>query len=209
MEERLRNRIGEQFSTLFRVSPALQEANLTQGQPPTIQKLYLPSDFTPEDRKRYQLEKITAKEAQLQVAEAHDALRRLRNSLGLKALLLKNQKTHSRGYERVSKSKASIESAEKGVRRQKAAYRRAWHAIVSLGVVVGPDTATGNLQELRDTDAVPLNDVTAERRFVAESQDIPWIWKVVGGSASDSEAERGVIGAVNSWNNEGRYTNDS
>lgn len=205
MEERLRNRIGEHFSTLFRVAPLLQEANLTQGQPPTIQKLYLPSEFTPEDRKRYRLEKIAVKESQIQVAEAHDSLRRLRNALGLKALLLQNQKAHVRGYERVSKSKASIESAEKGVRRQKAAYRRAWSAMKSLNVVVGPNTAAGNLQELHDADVVPLRDVTNDRRFVGESKDIPWIWRAVGGQGFDAEVEKGVIGTVNSWNNEGRH----
>ncbi|KAG8922430.1 hypothetical protein FRC01_014055, partial [Tulasnella sp. 417] len=202
MEERLRNRVGEHFSTLLRVCPGLQEAELILGQPPTTQPLYLPSQFTPRDRSKYKLEKIAEKESQIQVAEAHDALRRLRDALGLKALLLQNQRTHVRGYEKASKAKTYILNAEKGIRRQVEAYKRAWEAINFLGVKVGPNEAAGDLQALLDTDVVPLGEFNEERRFSGDSQGIPWIWRVVSVNGADREAEQGVIGAVNSWNNE-------
>lgn len=203
MEERLRNRIGEHFSTLFRVAPMLQEAELARGQPSTSQKLYLPSDFSSADRTRYKLENLAAKESQLQVAEAHDALRRLRNALGLKALLLESQKIHIRGYDKVSKAQASINTAEKGVKRAKEAYNRARTALTLLGVDIGPESKVAHFQVLTKDDLKPLRDFTSDRRFVAKNQEIPWIWKSVGGLDASQEGESGVIRTITSWNNEG------
>ncbi|KIO19228.1 hypothetical protein M407DRAFT_31119 [Tulasnella calospora MUT 4182] len=202
MEERLRNRIGQHFSTLFRVAPMLQEVDLPRGQPPTVQRLYLPSDFSPKEREQFKLKSFAAKEAQIQIAEAHDALRRLRNALGLKALLVDNLKKHVRGYEKVSRAEGSINSAQKGVEREKEAYRRAWKALKSLEVETGPDKEAGDLQLLLDKDAVPLREFTADRRFIADGTDIPWIWKSVGGGGAYQEPETGVIRTVTSWNNE-------
>ncbi|KAG8931499.1 hypothetical protein FRC01_001224 [Tulasnella sp. 417] len=183
----------------------LQEADLMRGQPPTAQTLYLPSNFITDDHSKYKLEKIADKEAQLQVAEAHDALRRLRNALGLKALLLQNQKKHVQGYEEASRAKTSVLNAEKGIRRQVAAYKRAWKAIGLLGVEVGSDTPAGDLRALLDTDVVPLREFSDDRRYAGDSEGIPWIWKIVSVNQADREAEQGVLGTVNSWNNEGEY----
>ncbi|KAG8932301.1 hypothetical protein FRC01_014614 [Tulasnella sp. 417] len=202
MEERLRNRVGEHFETLLRVCPKLQEADLIRGQPPTTQTRYLPSDFTPGDRAKYKLEKVAEKEAQIQVAEAHDALRRLRNALGLKGLLLQNKKQHVRGYENTSKAKTSVLNAEKGIRRQAEAYRRAWFALNRLEVPLGPETAAGDLRVLLDDDIVPLRDFSDERRYLGASEGIPWIWRLFSVDGAEREAEEGVIGTVNSWNNE-------
>lgn len=203
MEEQLRNRLGEHLSTLLRVCPELQEADLVRGQPPTTQKLYLPSDFIDTDRSKYKLEKIAEKEAQIQIAEAHDALRRLRNSLGLKALLLQSQKKHVRGYEQITKARGSVVIAERGIKRQAEAYKRAWNSICLLDVAVGPDKPAGDLRPLLDRDIVPLRDFSDDRRYVGDNEGIPWIWRLVSVNRTDCEAEEGVIGTVNSWNNEG------
>lgn len=203
MEERVKNRIGEHFSTLLRVCPELQEADLVRGQPLTTQNLYLPSNFPPKDWPKYKLEKIAKKEAQIQIAEAHDALRRLRNALGLKALLLQSQKKHVRGYEQNTRAKGSVVIAEKGIRRQAEAYRRAWKAICELGVQVGPDKAAGDLRPLLEGDIVPLREFSEERRFVGDNEGVPWIWRLMSFNGTESEPGNGVMGTVNSWNNEG------
>ncbi|KAG9029579.1 hypothetical protein FS837_003515, partial [Tulasnella sp. UAMH 9824] len=202
MEERVKNQIGEHFSTLLRVCPELQEADLVQGQPLTTQKLYLLSDFIDTDWPKYKLEKIAQKEAQMQVAEAHDALRQLRNALGLKALLLQNQKKHVRGYDQNTKARGSIVIPEKGIKRQAEAYKRAWMAICNLGVTVAPNTAAGDLQPLLDGDIVPLREFSDEQRFIGDNDGIPWIWRFISVNGTDGEVENGVIGTVNSWNNE-------
>ncbi|KAG9041726.1 hypothetical protein FS837_011831 [Tulasnella sp. UAMH 9824] len=177
MEERLRNRLAEHHLTLLRVCPELQEADLVQGQPPTTQRLYLPSNFTDKDRSKYKLEKIAEKEAQIQIAEAHDALRRLRNALGLKALLLQSQKKHVRGYEQNTKARGSVVIAEKGIKRQAEAYRRAWNAIRYLDVAVGPNEPAGDLRPLLNGDIVPLREFSDDRRYVGDDEGIPWIWR--------------------------------
>ncbi|KAG8927115.1 hypothetical protein FRC01_008000 [Tulasnella sp. 417] len=202
MEERLRNRIGEHHSILLRVCPGLQEAELVRGQPPTTQNLYLPSNFIDTDWPKYKLEKIAKKEAQIQIAEAYDALRRLRNALGLKALLLQNQKQHVRGYERNTQARRSVVIAEKGIKRQAEAYKRAWNAICNLRVEVGPNTAAGDLRPLLEKDVVPLGEFSDERRFSRDNEAIPWIWRLMNINGPEREVEKGVIGTVTSWNNE-------
>ncbi|KAG8902573.1 hypothetical protein FRC00_001366 [Tulasnella sp. 408] len=202
MEERLRNRIEEHHSTLLRVCPELQEAELVRGQPPTTQNLYLPSNFIDTDWAKYKLQKMANKEAQIQIAEAHDALRRLRNALGLKALLLQNQKKHVRGYEQNTQARRSVVVAEKGIKRQAEAYRRAWKAICNLGVQVGPNTPAGDLRPLLEADVVPLREFSDERRFIGDNEGIPWIWRLMSANGPERDAEKGVIGTVNSWNNE-------
>ncbi|KAG8909219.1 hypothetical protein FRC00_010506 [Tulasnella sp. 408] len=201
-EERLRNRLDEHFSTLLRVAPALQEANLIRGQPPTLQKRYLPSDFSPKQREQYQLENLASKEIKIQVAEAYDALRRLRNALGLKALLIQSKKTHIRGYKNVGKARASINTAEKGVQREAEAYKRARQALISLEVNIGPDSEVGHLQPLLEGDLVPLREFTTDRRFVPSDQETSWIWKSLGGRGTYAEAEDEVLKTVSSWNDE-------
>lgn len=200
LQEQLRRRLVEHFETLFCIAPKLQEANLNQSLPPTLQALYLPSEFDPQQRRVYGLEEIAKKEAQLQVSNAHHALQEVRNSLGLKRLLVRVKRTHTAGYDRSQRSETAIKKAEAVVRRHKASYQRSWKAIEALKVPVGVDTDAGNLQALQDSDLQLLELYIEEPR----KKDLPWIWRTLGGLPSESTKSGDVQTAVEDWNQEGR-----
>lgn len=156
MQDQLRRRLVEHFETMFRVALKLQEVGLNQSLPPALQTLDLSSEFTAQQCKAYGLVDIARKEAQLQIANTHHALKEVQNSLGLKRLLIKVRRTQGHGYERSQRSQTAIKKAEAVVKRHQAAYRRSWDAMASLGVPVGVDTEAGNLQVLRDEDLQSL-----------------------------------------------------
>ncbi|KAG8940645.1 hypothetical protein FRC04_005175 [Tulasnella sp. 424] len=199
MQEQLRRRLVEHFETLFRIAPKLQDANLNQSLPPTLQSLYLPSEFSPPERRAYGLVELAKKEAQLQVANAHHALQEVRNNLGLKRLLVVAKKTHSSGQERNQRSETAIKKAEVVVKRHKASYQRSYDAIEALEVLVGVHTDAGNLQPLLDSDLRSL-ELYLENPV---QTGLPWIWKTLGGAPSGSTNTDNGQSAVEDWNQEG------
>lgn len=204
MQEQLRRRLVEHFETLFRIAPKLQDANLNQSLPPTLQSLYLPSEFSPPERRAYGLVELAKKEAQLQVANAHHALQEVRNNLGLKRLLVVAKKTHSSGQERNQRSETAIKKAEVVVKRHKASYQRSYDAIEALEVLVGVHTGAGNLQPLLDSDLRSL-ELYIENPV---QTGLPWIWKTLGGAPSGSTNTDNGQSAVEDWNQEGRCKHD-
>lgn len=157
------------------------------------QKLYLPSQFATLQRNALGLHALGVIEGRLRVAQAHEALDKVRDFLGLKHSMVKAKQKSVRGYTGVTRSEGAIQSTEKLLQRAKATYNRAYTALTSLGVEVGLGTAAGPLQALTDGDLKHLSHWTKDGRHVADQ--VGWIWKLVGQTGADTTEE--------SWATEG------
>ncbi|KIJ41813.1 hypothetical protein M422DRAFT_255130 [Sphaerobolus stellatus SS14] len=99
---------------------------------PEKAKLSLPSDFDRENYERLRLITLADTEFLLQQGQANDALKHLRESLGLKSFLV--QRNHSAATGQIAKhrSETEIENADRRVQKWAEVYCRAFNAMGKL-----------------------------------------------------------------------------
>lgn len=157
--------------------------------------LYLPSDFKPQDRQKYKLESLAKVEQQLRIPQAHEEVINVRNSLGVKAFLIREgrqtSKTGETGYGVTSRSQGRVQQANEQVKRIAKRYSRAFKALVELGTEFGVGTEAGALQELMEADlkigsSWTVEEISAGKKKRAKvkstEEPIPWLWKTFGGN---------------------------
>ncbi|KAF8573049.1 hypothetical protein K439DRAFT_1625336 [Ramaria rubella] len=158
-------------------------------------------------------------EKQLCVGQAHDALRKLRNMLGLKSFLVKRKYRTAGGQGMLTRSEADIQRASCQVKKWKEVYQHAWRALERLRgdeVIDERNIAWLQLQPLDDCDCIMLSQWLEEDHFwhmkgeMAEAEaakrgggrrELPWIWKMEFDLRPTSE---GVLGAIEGWTTEER-----
>ncbi|KIJ28700.1 hypothetical protein M422DRAFT_270002 [Sphaerobolus stellatus SS14] len=177
----------------FMPPEALQE-ELEGDRNPEKEKLRLPSDF---DRSRHTdlgLETLADIEYRLRMGQANDALKKLREALGLKSFLVRKKYQGVGGQYALLRSETEIARAQVNVDKWAEVYRRAWNAMGRL-VEEGPDGnhGRGRLQKLNKDDLVMLSQWMEDHRFWREKgeaeetaaankgkgrKELPWIWKI-------------------------------
>lgn len=199
----LRRRIDEHLAVLLILVPQLHQVTLNRSQSPTAQDLFLPSAFSPAQRKEYGMVKLAEQEAQLRIGNAHDHLASLRDGLGLRSLLVQAKQAHARGQVKTTRSEASIKRAGAVVERHEAGYNRNWDAMKKLGVKTGAGNPGAGLQELQKNDLQSLRHFVDDRSYTGNPADLPWIWRISGGLVGPNTVSGDVRKAVESWEREG------
>ena len=145
-------------------------------------RLYLPSEFTREERTRYKLDSMAQVELELRKGEANDAIQDLRLQINFRTAL-EGQKVHVKYTKGNTRAAKIIQDASKAKNAAANAYRLAREAIISLG---------GNgINDYKD-----LEDAHLETKSVNEPRDPnqkgkvtdSWIYTKVtelSGSAAD------------------------
>jgi len=181
---------------------------------PEYQCLQLPSDFPRDTYDRLGLTALADTEYILREAQAHDAIKRIRNALGLKSFMVSAKYNSGGGQRMLTRSEAEIHNAQKQVEKWKEVYQRAWKAMGKLQGV-GREDSSGKLQELTNDHLIMLAEwmdehrywreqgETAEARAAREGQgrrELPWIWKMeFPVHASQDHIDK----AVDEWTDEG------
>ncbi|KIJ37152.1 hypothetical protein M422DRAFT_260308 [Sphaerobolus stellatus SS14] len=160
---------------------------------PEKAKLSLPSDFDRENHKRLGLITLADTELLLQQGQANDALKHLRESLGLKSFLVRHNHSVATGQIAKRRSETEIENADRRVQKWAEVYCRAFNAMRKLKPL-GDDGNHGReqMRELVNNGLIMLSSWMEEHRRwrekgeVAEAEtakqgkgrrELPWIWK--------------------------------
>jgi len=166
--------------------PQLEATDLNIDQEPHRTPVTLASSFTARQRQTYGLRDLAKAESTLRLAQAYDALEKLRNALGIKSFLSRNRSSQQ-GPRAVTRFMESLRRADRQSKAHAATYRRAWRAIKDLGI---PQVEYGGLQDLEDSDLRMLSDWLEEERYKGYNCQLPWIWSVMPGiPPSDSSPD--------------------
>lgn len=186
------------YEALSVVAPGLAHLNLS---PDDLLKdpILLPSSFTTAEREVLELRHLASVEIKLRVAQCHEALEKLRRSLGVRSFLTRHG-LKTNGHEARTRAQDAIKRAEHVVKQWAFLYRRGWDRLK----VLGADTTTlGTLQVLHGSDLVMLSSWLEDEAYRKKHVQLPWIWttalRPVEG-ALQPEVQNKLI----AWNEEGK-----
>ncbi|KAJ7236645.1 hypothetical protein C8J57DRAFT_1194304 [Mycena rebaudengoi] len=156
--------------------------------PPEQEKLYLPSDFTSEQRLKYRLTNLADLESKLREGEAHDALESLRDRIKHSQALRSHKndkKNFVAGVSRTTRAVTKIMEVDTKIPGHIAKYRHARLAMIALG----RSTADPGFPELKGDDDTYYKDVNTPNALNDGGRTEGWIWTI--GRAGDlTDAER-------------------
>ncbi|KIJ52305.1 hypothetical protein M422DRAFT_776014 [Sphaerobolus stellatus SS14] len=135
-------------------------------------------------RERLGLQSLARTEYQLRIGQAHDALQKLRNALGLKSFLIRRKYRLASSQEVLTRSESEIDRAARQVKKWQEVYNRTWNALKELregSADMGMENAWAQLRGLKDEDCIMLSEWLEEHRF----------WKEQGEIAEAAAAEKG------------------
>ncbi|KIJ30996.1 hypothetical protein M422DRAFT_267414 [Sphaerobolus stellatus SS14] len=156
-------------------------------------------------------------EFMLHTGQANDALKKLREALGLKSFLVRRKYKVAQGQSTLLCSETHIQRAQRQVDKWAEVYRRAW---VAMGKLQDPgedgNHGRGRLKCLTHDDLVMLSAWMEQHRLWKEKgevaqasaakkgegrKDLPWIWKLE--FETSETLDQDIMGrAVDKWTNE-------
>lgn len=206
LHKKLSRGLDKHYEELSRTAPRIQGYQLHPQKPISDDPILLPWRFSEEERTAFGVEALLYAERELRVAQAHDALARIRKSLGIRSYMSRHA-LKSNGYKENKNAQLALRRAEANVKLWRQVYNYSWKALEKLGV-------TGNdlrgLQQLTKDHLVVLGDwLEAERYRSKDKNDrLPWIWTIAMMENPDSTAEDQEA-MVESWNREGEWEGGS
>jgi len=136
--------------------------------------LYLPSNFTLQQREEYGLQGPGNAEYELREGQANDSLERLRECLAEKSLRFRKEVRPAKSQRKMTRAWDSVHRVDDQVRRTVVTYRTARRAIGELGGA----TALKRFQEIKKLDLKMSGDVIEENRVGQKSSVLPWFWRL-------------------------------
>lgn len=206
----------------FMPSDAIQELQRTEGGPENT-SLGLPSDFPQQLHRRLGLEELAIIERQLRIGQAHDALKKLRTSLGLKSFLVRRNygKANDHGHSVYTRSQGDIEKATRQVQRWKEVYQRSYRALERLRAgmpIPVTNLAWLQLKPLTDSDCIMLSEWMEDHHIWQRSgerqeayaasrgegkKELAWFWKLEFQFDDAGICRDDIKNAVDTWTTEG------
>jgi hypothetical protein len=185
---------------------------------PEMVILGLPSDFPSESHATLGIGDLAVLERRLRVAQAHDALQKLRTTLGLKSFLVR-ERYAGHGYTISTRTTSEIKRAECNVSKWRAIYTNAWNALERLRdgkPIPSKEMLWRKLRPLQNEDCIMLSEWLESQRYWQEQGErqaeiasrqkkgpkpIPWIWKLE--YDLDGKPIEGVEGILKGMTQEG------
>lgn len=203
-KDALANEILQHYKDLETFAPALVSVDLTTANPLT-DRVLLPSKYTKEQRRSFNLTGLAEIERRLRIGRAHDALEGLRRGLGLVGILTRQMKIDTDG---LNTSGAPQTRAWKTIKRAKdvikywtQTYRRCWESLEKLE---GSTADLCGLRPLLEEDSSMLSTWLQEDKFLRNTKSLPWIW-MVSELSKDGETQEAVDRAITEWNSERKH----
>ncbi|KAJ8494864.1 hypothetical protein ONZ45_g13093 [Pleurotus djamor] len=160
-------------------------------------KLWLPSALTAAERSSC-APSLSAKEAELRIAQCNDALERIRLNQRAKRQVAIHKQASAPGQQTGIRVQAEFDRIGLKIEQASQKYRTARLALVSL---VGEAHVPAGLRILREGDVCPPPvfdiDTVAPVRNIQQAasrlnegyREVPWIWRVAGGQVADDVGE--------------------
>ncbi|KAJ7612757.1 hypothetical protein FB45DRAFT_874959 [Roridomyces roridus] len=163
------------------------------------EKLFLPSDFTSDDRRKLGLETLGAEELKLQEGEANDALRSLREHIRHSQALRHHKNSRGNavhGQDKNTRAVHKIQDVQTKIQDYVKKYQQARLAMISLGL----NTRDSRYPELKDEDLY-TKSVNEPHNLGDGSKLEGWIWRKGhhGNMSEVEEAEYTLDSAKVQW----------
>ena len=136
--------------------------------------LYLPSNFTCQQREEYGLQRLGKMEYELREGQANDSLERLRECLAEKSLRFRTEVRPAKSQKKMTRAWDSVHRMENQIKQVVVAYRTARKAIGELGDI----TDLERFQEISRADLKMSGDIVEENRVGQRSSILPWFWRL-------------------------------
>lgn len=136
--------------------------------------LYLPSNFTHQERQEYGLQAFGKIELELREGQANDALERLRECLAEKSLRFRTEVRLAKGQRKMTRAWGMVHRMDEQIKQAVVTYRIARHAIKELGQAKGLE----RYKEISKSDLKMSGDVVEENRIGQKSSMLPWFWRL-------------------------------
>jgi hypothetical protein len=141
--------------------------------------LLMPSALGKEECEKIEWEKMMEQELELRIAQASNALEKLRLALGHKAVVYKLGVRKSKSQATKTRSRSDLNQADATVQKHSKIYQLAYQAILKLNA---PDHVLEKFQPLERKDLQVSTDVTEENRLGQRSDVLAWFWRKGGES---------------------------
>lgn len=139
--------------------------------------LLMPSALGKDECGKIEWEKMMEQELELRIAQANNALEKLRLALGHKAAVYKLGVRKSKSQATKTRSRSDLDQADKTVQKHSKLYQLAYQAILKLNA---PDDILEKFQPLERKDLQVSTDVTEENRLGQRSDVLAWFWRKGG-----------------------------
>ena len=136
--------------------------------------LYLPSNFTHQQREEYGLQKLGKMEYQLREGQANDSLERLRECLAEKALRFRTEVRPAKSQKKMTRAWDSVHRMEDQIKQVVVGYKTARKAIGELGNAADLE----RFQDISKADLKMSGDIVEENRVGQRSSVLPWFWRL-------------------------------
>ena len=136
--------------------------------------LYLPSNFTLQQRKEYGLQGLGNMEYELREGQANDSLERLRECLAEKSLRFRTELRPAKGQKKTTRAWDSVHRVDGQIREAVVTYRTARRAIGEVGGTADLE----RFQEIKKSDLKMSGDIVEENRVGQRSSVLSWFWRL-------------------------------
>ncbi|KIJ41631.1 hypothetical protein M422DRAFT_255248 [Sphaerobolus stellatus SS14] len=161
--------------------------------------LCLPSEFPQIEHNRLGIADHALIERELRIGQAYDALKKLRNQLGLKSFLVR-RKRQNPGYTMATRAETEIKKVDGHVKKWRKVYESAWKALEVLrGDGIIPHEHHWLTDQAYWKDLGERQTAEATRKGEGPKQ-LPWIWKIE--LDIEETSLEGIEGAIEGWTNE-------
>lgn len=175
---RARTRLYDEFTKwqaiLLSRYPALRDqVSCIDPDAPEEVPLPLPSFFNQHTRLSLGIDKLARAEATLRRGQAHDALVKLRMAIRTYTSHVDFKHDHVRGQRAITRAENLIQTLEQEKKRAAELYRRAYSALLRLGLALDDRS----LQPLLDGQLF-MKDTTKPAKLGDNRREDPWFWQV-------------------------------
>ena len=136
--------------------------------------LYLPSNFSLQQRSEYGLQELGNLEYELREGQANDSLERLRECLAEKSLRFRTEVRPAKSQKKMTRAWDSVHRMEDQIKQTVVTYRAARHTIKELGEAADLE----RFQEIQKPDLKMSGDIVEENRVSQRSSVLPWFWRL-------------------------------
>ena len=175
---RARTRLYDEFTKwqaiLLSRYPALRDqVSCIDPDAPEEVPLPLPSFFNQHTRLSLGIDKLARAEATLRRGQAHDALVKLCMAIRTYTSHVDFKHDHVRGQRAITRAENLIQTLEQEKKRAAELYRRAYSALLRLGLALDDQS----LQPLLDSQLF-MKDTTKPAKLGDNRREDPWFWQV-------------------------------
>lgn len=133
LQRKLEKGLDKHYESLPAIAPGITGFDLKASKPIALDRILLPWRFTREQRAAFNNETLVRAERPLRVAQAHDALNRIRAPLGIRSYMTRHARKSNR-YKDNKDAQHAIRRAEAHVNLWRDVYNHSWKALKALRV---------------------------------------------------------------------------